>query len=258
MVRSTACLAVIVALLGGAASGANAPTIAVSATGTLGVDDTIVIAVSNPSTRVAIEVPEGYAFPRPAPIGGHAFIRYAGGTGERGVIAVRKTPAAPCGDGDPQQIWSLGFTSADVVAAVSGTVMTICGLPAHTTEIVVASKYWSTPQAAGVYVWEATTADGAQATTTIRLPVRLTVAQLARRPVRLRARLTEDDVPIAGKYVHLVVPNRAPLATRTRADGTALFTLRLRRKTTVYAQISLGEQASEAHVLSSNRLTVRP
>ena len=256
--RSIACLALLAALLGGAASAADAPTLAISATGVLGDDDTIVIAVSNPSTRVEITVPEGYAFPRPAPTAGHAFIRYAGGTGERGVVSVLAAPPqAPCAAG--AQAWNLGFTSANIFAFVSGQVMTICGLPRNTIEIVLASKYWSTPQSAGDYVWLATTADGANARTTIRLPVRLTLAQTKRRPVAtLRARLSENGLPIPRKLVQLVVPGRAPLAARTSANGTAHFTLRIRRKTVVYAETSLGEQASEAHTLLSKRLVLRP
>jgi hypothetical protein len=259
--RIAVCLAVFAVLLVEGAAGATAPTLAISATGVLGDSDTIVIAVSNPSSRVEIEIPEGYAFPQPGPSAGHAFIRFADGSGGgRGVVSVLRTPpAATCARGTPDQVWDAGFDTTRVFVFLAARVMTICPLPAQTTEIVIASKYWSTPREPGAYEWRATTADGASATATIRLPVRLTLAQTARRPkVRLRARLTENGAPLPGALVQLVGGGGRSLTTaRTRADGSAAFTLGIRRKTVVYAVTALGADAGEPHTLQSNRLTVR-
>jgi len=259
--KAAACLVAFAALLGGGAAGATAPTLAISATGVLGDDDTIVIAVSNPSTRVDIEAPQRYAFPTPAPQAGHAFLSFADGTGAgRGVVSpLASPPATACaGGGAHDQVWDAGFSSVHVFVFVTGRVMTICPLPAQTTEIVIASKYWSTPRSAGAYIWQATTADGAHATATIRLPVRLTLVQTARgRHARLRARLTANGTPVAGHVVQLIVGLRSVAVARTQADGSAVFTLRVRRKTVVHAVIALGAEAGEPHTLASNRLTVR-
>ena len=62
VVRAVAGLVAFCALVGGAA-GAAAPTLAISATGYLGFPDTVVIAVSNPSSRLEIRIPDGYGFP---------------------------------------------------------------------------------------------------------------------------------------------------------------------------------------------------
>jgi hypothetical protein len=259
--KAAALVVVFAALLVGGGTAATAPTLAISATGVLGDDDTIVIAVENPSSRVDIEVPAGYAFPQPAPQAGHTFITFADGTGGgRGVVSQLATPpAVSCAGGAHDQVWDAGFSSVRVFIFLAARVMTICPLPRQTSEIVVASKYWSTPRIPGTYVWRATTADGAQATATVRLPVRLALAQIARRPkVRVRARLTENGVPIAGRSVQLVVAGHSPAVVRTRADGSALFTLRIRKETTVYAVTSLGSDAGEPHTLTSHRLTVRP
>ena len=258
MHRSAVCLADIAVLLGGAASGADAPSLAISATGVLGDDDTIVIAVSNPSTRVAIDVPAGYAFPR-VPLGGHAFIEYADGSGERGVVDVHARNAEPCAAGEHEQVWELGFSSAHVFVFLADRRMTICPLPSRTTKIVLASKYWTTPHTRGDYAWRATTSGGADATATIRLPVLLTLAQTKRgHAARIRVRLTENGVPVAAKFIQLVVGHRSVATARTRLDGSALFTLHIRRKIVVHAATSLGEQAGEPHTLQSKPLAVRP
>lgn len=136
--------------------------------------------------------------------------------------------------------------------------MTICTLPAGTQAIAVASKYWSTPRTPGAYTWRATTTDGAQATTTTRLPVRLTLSQTARAPrVRLRARLTENGLPAANRAIQLVVNGRWTAQARTDASGTAAFTLRLKRRATAYVTTALGGDAGERHTLQSIRLVVR-
>lgn len=136
--------------------------------------------------------------------------------------------------------------------------MTICPLPPNTVSITVGSKYWSTPRTAGAYTWRATTADGAQALATIRLPVRLKLVQTARRPkVRIRARLTENALPAVGRSIQLVLPGRSPVGARTTRDGSATLSLRLTRRTTVYATTALGADAGEPHTLQSNRLIVR-
>jgi hypothetical protein len=248
-------------MLGGKAVGAAAPTLSISATGVLGDDDTIVVAVTNPSSRVDIEIPQGYAFPEPAPRAGHAFISFSDGTGGgRAVVApLISAPASDCAGGTHEQVWEARFNSADVFVFISGRVMTICPLPSNTVSIAVASKYWSTPRTAGNYTWRATTGDGSQATATIRLPVRLTLAQIARRPkIRVRARLTENATPAANRSVQLVMAGRSPIGARTNADGNATFTLRLKRRTSVYATTSLGVDAGEPHTLRSNRFIVRP
>jgi len=103
------------------------------------------------------------------------------------------------------------------------------------------------------------TAQGAQATTTTRLPVRLTLSQTARRPtVRLRARLTESGLPAANRAIQLVVNGRWVAQRRTNVRGSATFTLRLKRRATAYVTTTLGDDAGERHTLQSSRLVVRP
>ena len=137
--------------------------------------------------------------------------------------------------------------------------MTICPLPQGTQTVAVASKYWSTPRAAGAYTWRVTTQDGAQATTITRLPVRLTLAQTAHKPtVRLRARLTENGLPVANRPIQLVVNERWSAQSRTKADGSAAFSLRLKRRAAVYVTAALGADAGEKHTVQSARLVVRP
>jgi hypothetical protein len=261
LVRRAGFLLALTLFVGGDAVGATAPTLAISATGVLGDSDTIVIAITNPSNRVDIEIPQGYAFPQPAPQGGHAFISFSDGTGggRATVSALASPPATDCAGGRHDQVWEYRFSAADVVVFLSGRDMTICPLPPNTDAIVVASKYWSTPQTAGAYTWRATTAGGAQASTTIRLPVRLTLAQIARRPkVRLRARLTENGSPVADHTVLLAVSGRSLTEAPTRPDGSVTFTLRLRRRAAAYVTTALGADAREPHTLRSNRITVRP
>ena len=258
--RRAGCLLAFLLLLGGDAVGATAPTLAVSATGVLGDSDTIVIAITNPSSRVDVEIPQGYAFPQPTPQGGHAFISFSDGTGggRAEVRPLTNPPATGCAGGSHDQVWEYRFSSADIFVFLLGRVMTICPLPTKTDAITVASKYWSTPRTAGDYTWRATTADGARATATTRLPVRLTLAQTARRPkVRLRARLTENGLPAAGRGIQLVVNGKWAAEARTKLDGNAAFTLRLTRRATAYATTSLGADAGEPHTLQSKRLIVR-
>jgi hypothetical protein len=260
VVRAVAGLVAFCALVGGAA-GAAAPTLAISATGYLGFPDTVVIAVSNPSSRLEIHIPDGYGFPQRDDSGGHAVVRFADGSGERGRVSVLAThPPNTCASGEATRVWDMGFTRARVFVFLAPGVMTICPLPSETTHIMLASKYWSTPGTAGAYLWRATTADGARAAATVRLPVVLTLAQIARRPrVRVRARLTEDGAPISGKLVVLSTGSQRLLAqTRTRADGTALFALGIRRKVAALATVMIGEQADEPHSVRSARVTLRP
>jgi hypothetical protein len=258
-VRTAGCLLALALVLGSDAVGATVPTLAISATGLLGEDDTIVVAVTNPSNRVDVEIPQGYAFPEPAPQGAHAFISFSDGTGGgRAAVAPATPPTNDCAGGTHKQVWEARFSSADVFVFLSGQVMTICPLPSNTVSITLASKYWSTPRTAGAYTWRATTADGAQATATIRLPVLLKLTQTGRRPkVRLRARLTENALPAVGQTIQLVVPGRSPVGARTNVDGSATFSLRLKRRTTLYATTALGANAGEPHTLQSNRLNVR-
>jgi hypothetical protein len=247
--------------LGGDAAGGTELRLAVSATGVLGVSDTVVIAVTNPSSRVDVEIPAGYAFPAPKPSGGHASITVGEGAGSGRVVLSPLTspPATDCAGGSHDQIWKYDFASGPVYVFLSGRVMTICPLPANTQAIAVASKYWSTPRTAGAYTWRATTAQGAQATTTTRLPVRLTLSQTARQPkVRLKARLTESGLPAANRAIQLVVNGKWIAQGRTNIRGTATFTLRLKRRTTAYVTTTLGDDAGERHTLQSSRLVVRP
>lgn len=94
-VRRAGVLLALTLFLAGDAVAAPAPTLAVSATGVLGISDTIVIAVTNLSSRVDVEIPPGYAFPGPKPQGGHAFITLGDGTGAgRAVLSPLASPPA--------------------------------------------------------------------------------------------------------------------------------------------------------------------
>jgi hypothetical protein len=256
--RLATLLAAFAAVLSGGAGAANGPTLAVSTTGDIrGSGDTVVVAVSSPSSRVNIDVPEGYAFPRPAPLGGHVFIRFADGSGERGVVRpVQGAPSAACAAGPFDQVWDTGL-SRSVFVFLTGRRMTICPLTQGTTRITIASKYWSTPTAAGNYAWRVTTGEGATATATVRLPVRLTLARTKRgAKTHLRARMTENGAPVRAKAVHLVAHGGVAASGRTRSDGTAMFVLRISRRTIVYVQAAIGEDTDEPHMVRSNRLTL--
>jgi hypothetical protein len=265
MVRLRAACVVLSAAVaaGGAGAAANVPNLWISTTGEVrGDGDTIVIAVSSPSTRVEVDVPAGYDFPHPAPGAetGHAFIQLADASGERGMVsALQPQTSHACAPSGHDQVWDAGFTAAHVFVFLTGQKMTVCPLPSQTTAIVIASKYWSTPRAPGAYVWRATTADGTQATATIRLPVRLTLVRTRRGPrTRLTARLTENGAPVAAKVVQLVAAGRSTALARTRTDGSVAFALRIRRRTVVYAVAAIGEQTGEPHSVQSNRLVLRP
>jgi len=235
------------------------PTLAVSTTGDIrGSGDTVVLAVSSPSSRVDIDVPEGYGFPPPPIVGGHAFIRFADGSGDaRAVVRpVEGAPAAACAADPHEQVWAAEFPTR-VFVFLNGRRMTICPLPERTTRITVASKYWSTPTAAGDYTWRATTADGATATATVRLPVQLTLTRTKRgAKTHLRARITANGAPVRAKAIHLLAGGRLVATGRTRSDGTTTFVIRINRRTIVYAQAAIGEEADEPHSVRSNRLTL--
>jgi hypothetical protein len=254
-----ALLAAFAAVLSGGATAGNAPTLAISTTGDIrGSGDTVVVAVSFPSSRVDIDVPEGYAFPRPSSVGGHAFIQFAEGSGDpRAVVRpVEGTPAAACAVGPHEQVWAAEF-SMRVFVFLTGRRMTICPLPERTTRITLASKYWSTPTAAGDYTWKATTADGATATATVPLPVRLTLTRTKRgAKTHLRARMTANRAPVRAKAIYLLAGGRIIATRRTRSDGTTRFVIRINRRTTVYAQAAIGEEADEPHSVRSNALTL--
>ncbi len=103
--------------------------------------------------------------------------------------------------------------------------MTICPLPERTTRIIVVSKYWSTRTAAGNYTWKATTADGATATATIRLPVQLTLTRTKRgAKTHLRARMTANGAPVRAKAIHLLAGGRL-VAYASCGDGVSCSTL---------------------------------
>jgi hypothetical protein len=255
-----ALLAASAATLSGAAAAGNAPTLAISTTGDIrGSGDTVVVAVSSPSSRVDIDVPEGFGFPRPPIVGGHAFIQFADGSGEARteVRPIEGAPAAACVAGSHEQVWAAEFLHARVFVFLTGRRMTICPLPERTTRITVASKFWSTPTAAGDYTWTATTADGATATATVRLPVRLTLTRTKRgAKTHLRAQMTANGAPFRAKAIHLLAGGRLVATRRTRSDGTTTFVIQINRRTIVYAQAAIGEEADEPHSVRSNRLTL--
>jgi hypothetical protein len=68
--------------------------------------------------------------------------------------------------------------------------------------------------------------------------------------------MTENGAPLRAKAVHVLAGGRVAATARTRSDGTAMFVIRISRRTIVYAQAAIGEEADEPHSVRSNRLTL--